>query len=183
MTPYDTHATTGPFARSISAFESLMHTLSGGDASERTHAELEEHLDAGGRNRHGNCCRTTLTYVPGGKRNRSCASGRPVVMGPEGQLRPRRRRGTHAGWPACSGRPGVTRVAHRGPGVCIHPTDAALSLPGGRALDGPAPTRGHRISARACSTKPSRQSSVAAGRCWANADSKMGAQAAVDADD
>lgn len=49
MKPYDTHATTDPFARSVSAFETLRCTLSGSDATAWTHAELEERLDVAGR--------------------------------------------------------------------------------------------------------------------------------------
>lgn len=37
MKPYDTHATADPFARSVSAFETLMCTLSSTDASMWTH--------------------------------------------------------------------------------------------------------------------------------------------------
>ncbi|MFE4629789.1 ISKra4 family transposase [Streptomyces mirabilis] len=133
MTPYDTHATTDPFARSISAFESLMHTLSGGDASEWTHAELEEHLDAGGRELLRQLLQDHLDLRARREEEQIRASGRPVVMGPEGQLRPWRETG-HSRWLASVfGLVRVTRVAHRGPGVCnIHPTDAALSLPAGR---------------------------------------------------
>jgi hypothetical protein len=49
MEQYDTHATADPFACSVNAFETLMGTLSGDQASAWTHAELEEHLDAAGR--------------------------------------------------------------------------------------------------------------------------------------
>jgi hypothetical protein len=37
MKPYDTHATADAFARSVSAFETLMCTLSSTDASMWTH--------------------------------------------------------------------------------------------------------------------------------------------------
>ncbi|MFD7409678.1 ISKra4 family transposase [Streptomyces sp. NPDC059866] len=133
MTPYDTHATTDPFARSISAFESLMHTLSGGDASEWTHAELEEHLDAAGRELLRQLLQDHLDLRARREEEQIRASGRPVVMGPEGQLRPWRETG-HSRWLASVfGLVRVTRVAHRGPGVCnVHPTDPALSLPAGR---------------------------------------------------
>ncbi|MFD1661611.1 ISKra4 family transposase [Streptomyces caeni] len=133
MTPYDTHATTDPFARSISAFESLMHTLSGGDASEWTHAELEEHLDAGGRELLRQLLQDHLDLRARREEQQIRASGRPVVMGPEGQLRPWRET-EHSRWLASVfGLVRVTRVAHRGPGVCnVHPTDAVLSLPAGR---------------------------------------------------
>ncbi|MEU9617300.1 ISKra4 family transposase, partial [Streptomyces sp. NPDC048209] len=133
MTPYDTHATTDPFARSMSAFESLMHTLSGGDASVWTHAELEEHLDAAGRELLRQLLQDHLDLRARREEEQIRAGGRPAVMGPEGQLRPWRETG-HSRWLASVfGLVRVTRVAHRGPSACnVHPADAELSLPAGR---------------------------------------------------
>lgn len=149
-----------------------MHTLSGGDASEWTHAELEEHLDAGGRELLRQLLQDHLDLRARREEEQIRASGRPVVMGPEGQLRPWRETG-HSRWLASVfGLVRVTRVAHRGPGVYnIHPTDAALSLPAGRHSMG---LRRLAVteSVRGSFDQPRRRSSAAAGRCWANADSK-----------
>jgi hypothetical protein len=110
-----------------------MHTLSGGDASEWTHAELEEHLDSAGRDLLKQLLQDHLDLRTRREEQQIRASGRPVVLGPEGQLRPWRETG-HSRWLASVfGLVRVTRAAHRGPGVCnVHPTDAALSLPAGR---------------------------------------------------
>ncbi len=74
--PYDTHATTAPFARSVSAFETLMCTLSGNDASGWTHAELASTWPGGSC--YDSCCRTIWTCARGWRRKRSvAAAGRP----------------------------------------------------------------------------------------------------------
>nr|WSW48700.1 ISKra4 family transposase [Streptomyces sp. NBC_01001] len=133
MKPYDTHATADPFARSVSAFETLMCALSGVDASAWTHAELEEHLDAAGRELLRQLLQDHLDLRAMREEKQVRAGSRPLVVGPEGRVRPWRDTG-HSRWLASVfGLVRVARVAHRGPGVGnVHPADAALSLPAGR---------------------------------------------------
>ncbi|MBT2452931.1 ISKra4 family transposase [Streptomyces sp. ISL-43] len=133
MKPYDTHATTDPFARSVSAFETLMCTLSGTDASAWTHAELEEHLDAAGRELLRQLLQDHLDLRAMREEEQVRTGSRPAVVGPEGRARPWRETG-HSRWLASMfGLVRVARVAHRGPSVDnVHPADAALSLPAGR---------------------------------------------------
>ncbi|MBT2492933.1 ISKra4 family transposase [Streptomyces sp. ISL-96] len=133
MKPYDTHVTADPFARSVSAFETLMCTLSGRDASAWTHAELEEHLDAAGRELLRQLLQDHLDLRAMRAAEQVRAGSGPVVVGPEGRARPWRESG-HSRWLASMfGLVRVARVAHRGPGVSnVHPADAALSLPAGR---------------------------------------------------
>lgn len=137
MKPYDTHVTTDPFARSLSAFETLMRTLSGSDASTWTHAELEEHLDATGRELLRLLLQDHLDLRAQHEESQVRAGAGPVVVGPDGQVRPWREPG-HQRWLATVfGLVRVTRVAHRGPGACnVHPADTALSLPAGRHSNG-----------------------------------------------
>jgi hypothetical protein len=137
MTPYDTHATADPFAYSLSAFETLIRTLSGGDASTWTHAELEEHLEKAGRDLLRLLLQDHLDLRAAREEKQVRAGAGPVVVGPEGRVRPWREPG-HQRWLATVfGIVRVTRVAHRGPGACnVHPADTALSLPVGRHSTG-----------------------------------------------
>ncbi|WP_042435651.1 ISKra4 family transposase [Streptacidiphilus anmyonensis] len=133
MTRYNTHATTDPFARSLSAFETLTTTLSGSDASTWTHADLEEYLDAAGRDLLRLLLQDHLDLRAQREEKQVRAGARPVVVGPEGRVRPWRETG-HSRWLASVfGMVRVTRVAYRGPSVGnVHPADAMLSLPAGR---------------------------------------------------
>lgn len=137
MTPYDTQCTTDPFAYSLSAFETLIRTLSGGDASTWTHTELEEHLEMAGRDLLRLLLQDHLDLRAAREEEQVRADAGPVVVGPEGQVRPWREPG-HQRWLATVfGMVRVTRVAHRGPGACnVHPADTALSLPAGRHSTG-----------------------------------------------
>ncbi len=133
MEQYDTHATADPFARSISAFETLMGTLPGADASAWTHAVLEERLETAGRELLRQLLQDHLDLRARQEEDLVRAGARPVVVGPQGRVRPWRESG-HGRWLAgVFGPVRVTRIAHRGKGACnVHPADAALSLPAGR---------------------------------------------------
>ncbi|MFF4121181.1 ISKra4 family transposase [Streptomyces sp. NPDC001714] len=137
MTPYDPQCTADPFARSISAFETLMHTLSGSPATTWTHAELEEHLDAAGRELLRLLLQDHLDMRARQEENQVRTGAGPAVTGPEGRVRPWREAG-HSRWLASVfGTVRVTRVAHRGPGMGnVHPADQELSLPAGRHSTG-----------------------------------------------
>jgi hypothetical protein len=115
MTPYDAHAATDPFARSVNAFEALTATLSGAPAGGWTHAELEEHLDAAGRDLLRQLLQDHLDLRAHREEDQARTTARPVVLGPEGALRPWCEPG-HARWLATVfGLVRVTRVAHRAP--------------------------------------------------------------------
>ncbi|MEU6347561.1 ISKra4 family transposase [Streptomyces sp. NPDC046977] len=137
MTPYDTRCTADSFARPLSAFETLMHTLSGSPATTWTHAELEEHLDAAGRELLHLLLQEHLNLRARQEEHQVRAGAGPAVTGPEGRVRPWRETG-HSRWLATVfGTVRVTRVAHRGPGMGnVHPADQALSLPAGRHSTG-----------------------------------------------
>ncbi|MFF4830147.1 ISKra4 family transposase [Streptomyces sp. NPDC001312] len=137
MTPYDTHATADPFADSLSAFETLTTTLSGSNASTWTHTELEEYLDTAGRELLRLLLQDHLDLRAAREEEQVRAGGGPVVVGPEGRVRPWRETG-HSRWLATVfGVVRVTRVAYRGRGVGnVHPADAVLSLPAGRHSTG-----------------------------------------------
>ena len=133
MKPYDVHASADPFARSISAFESLTAALSGQTATSWTHAELEEHLEAAGRTLLRQLLQDHLDLRARREEDAVRAGTHPHVIGPDGRVRPWREAG-HARWLACLfGLVRVERMAHRGPGAAnVHPADEALSLPAGR---------------------------------------------------
>jgi hypothetical protein len=137
MSPYDTHGTADPFARSLSAFETLTATLSGSDAGTWTHADLEEHLDAAGRELLRLLLQDHLDLRAAREEDQVRTGTGPVVVGSEGRMRSRREMG-HQRWLATVfGLVRVTRVAHRGPGAGnVHPADATLSLPAGRHSTG-----------------------------------------------
>ncbi|MFD7874464.1 ISKra4 family transposase [Streptomyces sp. NPDC059766] len=137
MTPYATHAAADPFARSLSAIETLTTTLSGSDASTWTHTELEEYLDAAGRELLRLLLQDHLDLRAAREEEQVRAGAGPVVVGPEGRVRPWREM-EHSRWLATVfGLVRVTRVAHRCPGACnVHPADTALSLPAGRHSTG-----------------------------------------------
>ncbi|MCO6011749.1 ISKra4 family transposase [Actinoallomurus purpureus] len=133
MKPYDTHNPADPFARSLSAFETLMGTLSGDQAGAWTHAELEEHLQVAGRELLRQLLQDHLDLRTRREEDQLGADPRPVVTGPEGRARPWRESGHARLLASVFGLVRVTRAAYRGPGVCnVHPADAALSLPAGR---------------------------------------------------
>jgi hypothetical protein len=137
MTPYDTHATADPFADSLSAFETLTTTLSGSDASTWTHTELEEYLDAAGRELLRLLLQAHLDLRAAREEEQVRAGAGPVVVGPEGRVRPWRESGHSRRLASVFGMVRVTRVAHRGRGVGnVHPADEALSLPAGRHSTG-----------------------------------------------
>ncbi|MFE9610960.1 ISKra4 family transposase [Streptomyces sp. NPDC006012] len=137
MTPYDTHATADPFADSLNAFKTLTTTLSGSTASTWTHTELEEHLDAAGRELLRLLLQDHLDLRAAREEEQVRTGAGPVVVGPEGRVRPWRESG-HSRWLATVfGMVRVTRVVHRGPGMGnVHPADTALSLPQGRHSTG-----------------------------------------------
>ncbi|MFI0242822.1 ISKra4 family transposase [Streptomyces sp. NPDC016845] len=133
MEPYASHTGADLFGRSVSAFESLIRTLSGGPATSWTHAALEEHLEQAGRELLRQLFQDHLDLRARTEKEAVRSGLYLAVSGPDGRPRPWRETG-HGRWLACLfGLVRVERVAHRGPGMAnVHPADAALSLPAGR---------------------------------------------------
>ncbi|MFD9825820.1 ISKra4 family transposase, partial [Streptomyces violascens] len=133
MEPYAPLVSADPFARSVSAFESLTRTLSGDTASAWTHAELEEHLNEVGRELLRQLFQDHLDLRARREQDLVRSGVHPPVIGSDGRLRPWREPG-HARWLACLfGLVRVDRVAHRSCGAAnVHPADESLSLPAGR---------------------------------------------------
>ncbi|OIJ99075.1 ISKra4 family transposase [Streptomyces monashensis] len=133
MPTYETHAPADPFARSLTAFEALTATLSGSVARAWTHAELEDHLEAVGRDLLRQLLQDHLDQRARMEEMQLRAGAEAVVVGPEGRVRPWREAGHGRLLATVFGLVRVTRIAHRGPGLGnVHPADAALSLPAGR---------------------------------------------------
>ncbi|WP_372412053.1 ISKra4 family transposase [Streptomyces luteireticuli] len=133
MEPYAANSAADPFARSLSAFESLTRTLSGPPAADWTHAELEECLEEAGRELLRQLLQDHLDLRALREESEVRAGARPAVVGPEGRTRPWREPG-HTRYLACLfGLVQVRRVAHRGPGLPnVHPADRQLALSAGR---------------------------------------------------
>ncbi|MGW6202272.1 ISKra4 family transposase [Streptomyces sp. NPDC055089] len=133
MEPYATDTTADPFARSVSAFETLTRTLSGTPAAGWTHAELEEHLETAGREVLRLILQDHLDLRALREEEQVRNTGHPRPVGPDGRPRPWLETG-HSRWLACLfGLVRVTRVAHRGPAMSnVHAADEVLSLPAGR---------------------------------------------------
>ncbi|MBC9719705.1 hypothetical protein H9Y04_45340 [Streptomyces sp. TRM66268-LWL] len=121
------------FAGSVSAFESLLHTLQGKPAQSWTHAELEEHMEEAGRQLLRQLLQDHLDLRARREEEAARREVQPRVIGPDGRLRPWRET-DHARSLACMfGLVRVKRIAYRGPLMAnVHPADATLSLPAGR---------------------------------------------------
>ena len=133
MEPYDESVSADLFARSVSAFESLLRTPQGELASLWTHAELEEHLEEAGRRLLRQLLQDHLDLRARREEEASRREEQSRVVGPDGRLRPWHETG-HGRWLACLfGLVRVERMAYRGPAMAnVHPADAALPLPAGR---------------------------------------------------
>jgi Uncharacterised protein family (UPF0236) len=133
METYDTPAPADPFARSRICFESLAEELAGGRAGEMTHDQLEELVEARGRELERQLLQDHLDLralreeqtLPAGRDQRR-VEGRGRVE-----------RGHERGLATVFGPVTVRRLAYRAPGQPnIYPADAALSLPAGRHSHG-----------------------------------------------
>jgi hypothetical protein len=133
METYDMPAAADPFARSRACFESLAADLAGGRAGEMTHDQLEELVEARGREIERQLLQDHLDLraireqeaLPAGRDQRQ-VEGRGRVE-----------RGHERGLATVVGAVTVRRVAWRAPGQRnLYPADAVLSLPAGRHSHG-----------------------------------------------
>ncbi|MEU3202266.1 ISKra4 family transposase, partial [Streptomyces sp. NPDC006996] len=129
MEPYDNRGTPEAFARSVSAFHLLTAALSGQEAGEWTHGELEEHLQEAGRALMRQLLQDHLDLRAMREEEHLVARPFVRVTGPDGILRPWREKGHERWLSTVFGHVRVRRIAHRGPGVSnVHPADVLLSL-------------------------------------------------------
>lgn len=133
MEPYATPAAPDPFTQSRICFEHLVEDLSGGRAREMTHDQMEELIEARGREVQRQLLQDHLDLraireqeaLPVG-RDRHRAQGRGRVE-----------RGHERVLATVFGPVTVRRLAYRAPGrPNAYPADAALSLPAGRHSHG-----------------------------------------------
>jgi hypothetical protein len=133
MKTYGTAAPADPFARSRTCFESLAGELAGGRAGEMTHDQLEELVEARGRELE----RQLLQDHPG---LRAIREEQALPAGRDQRRaagRSRVERGHERALATVFGTVTVRRLAWRAPGrPNLYPADAALSLPAGRHSHG-----------------------------------------------
>lgn len=132
METYASAAGSGPFAASIGCFESLTGLLAGEQAAGWTCAQLEEELDARGRQLLRALMQDHLDLRAQVEAEAAQAT-KAVAVGTDGLVRRYREYG-HPRWLAgLFGLVRVRRVAYRQKGLTnVHPADAVLSLPAGR---------------------------------------------------
>ena len=133
MEPYATPSAPDPFTESRICFEHLVEDLSGGRAGGMTHDQLEELVEARGRELNRQLLQDHLDLralweeqaLPAG-RDRRRVEGRGRIE-----------RGHERGLATVFGPVAVRRLAFRAPGrPNIYPADVALSLPAGRHSHG-----------------------------------------------
>ncbi len=133
METYDTPAAADPFARSRICFEHLAEDLSGGQAGQMTHDQLEELIEVRGREVQRQLLQDHLDLrairereaLPAARHQRRVEGRGRVERGHERKLA------------TVFGTVTVRRLAYRAPGQPnVYPADVALSLPAGRHSHG-----------------------------------------------
>jgi hypothetical protein len=133
MKTYGTPAPADPFARSRICFESLAGDLADGRAGEMTHDQLEELVEARGRELERQLLQDHLDLRA--LREEQALPVKGEARRAEG--RGRIERGHERGLATVFGTVTVRRLAYRAPGQPnVYPADAALSLPAGRHSHG-----------------------------------------------
>ena len=133
MKTYGTPATADPFARSRICFESLAGDLAGGRAGEMTHDQLEELVQARGRELERQLLQDHLDLRA--LREEQALPAKGEARRAEG--RGRIERGHERDLATVFGTVTVRRLAWRAPGQPnVYPADATLSLPAGRHSHG-----------------------------------------------
>ena len=124
MQEYAPEAAGGAFAQSRKCYAELEEWLSGEDAGKLRHAELEEQLQARGRELLRRLHQDHLDLLAAREQRRD------DVAGADGIARTRAERGHGRPLATVFGQVTVTRIAYRAPGAGnVHPLDAALNLP------------------------------------------------------
>ena len=131
MQEYAPEAAGGAFAQSREYYAELEEWLSGEDAGKLRHAELEEQLQARGRELLRRLHQDHLDLLAAREQRRD------DVAGADGIARTRAERGHGRPLATVFGQVTVTRIAYRAPGAGnVHPLDAALNLPGEKQSHG-----------------------------------------------
>ena len=119
------------FAQSREFYAQTERWLAGEEAAGLQHAELEEHLQARGRELMRRLFQDHLALVAAREERRG------DVTGADGIARTRAERGHGRALATVFGQVTVTRIAYRAPGAPnVHPLDAALNLPAERQSHG-----------------------------------------------
>lgn len=140
MKPYDTASRADLFARSKTVFDAVVAELSGQQTATLTHAQLEELLEARGRELLRQLLQDHLD-LRATREGQAVAlldqADRDEVAGADGVVRRRIEAGHHRLLATIFGTVTVRRCAFRAPGARnAYPADAALSLPAGRHSHG-----------------------------------------------
>jgi len=130
--PYDAFDASDPFAAAARAFDCLTGVLAGPQSAALPHHDLEDLVEAEGRELLRLLFQAHLDLRELRERNQARQVGREVVRGADGKVRPHREPG-HSRRLACVfGTVTVTRTAWRGRSMAnVCPLDADLSLPAG----------------------------------------------------
>ena len=140
MKPYDTAGRADLFARSKNVFDAVVADLSGQRTATLTHAQLEELLEARGRELLRQLLQDHLDLRAAREEQAAALlhqAGRDEAAGADGVVRRRIEAGHHRLLATIFGTVTVRRCAFRAPGARnAYPADAALSLPAGRHSHG-----------------------------------------------
>ena len=124
MQEYAAEPEGGAFAQSRAYYGELEEWLSGREATELRHADLEEQLQERGRELLRRLHQDHLDLLAAREQRRS------DVTGPDGMARTRAEKGHSRQLATVFGQVTVSRIAYRAPGAGnVHPLDAALNLP------------------------------------------------------
>jgi hypothetical protein len=133
MATYDTPAEADPFARSRIGFEALVEDLASGRASQMTHDQLEELVEARGREVQWQLLQDHFDLRAIREEQALPAAGEARQVGGRGRVE----RGHERMLATVFGTVTVRRLAFRAPGQPnLYPADVALSLPAGRHSHG-----------------------------------------------
>ncbi|GAA2644534.1 ISKra4 family transposase [Streptomyces vastus] len=132
MEPYDAFHAIDPFAAAASAFDRLTQVLAGPESAALPHHDLEDLIGVRGRELLRLLFQARLDLRERQERDQMEWTGRGMVRGADGKVRPHREPGHSRALACVFGTVTVTRTAWRGRSMTsVHPLDADLSLPAG----------------------------------------------------
>jgi hypothetical protein len=135
MEPYDALVAIEVFEAATRAFDCLKDDLASPEADAMAHHRLEELIASRGRELQRLLLQARLDLRA--RREREAKTQAGVVLGADGQVRRYREYGHRRELACVFGTVTVERCAWRGRKMsCVHPADAALSLPAGRHSHG-----------------------------------------------